>query len=289
MSQAYAIAIVGAESTGKTHLTLQLKKYLSLAGFDVTLQTEWLRTWCEKNQKIPDAQDQKQILELQVQSQNRWRESVLTTKAKTFHSIFISDTAALQTAAYSRYYFADFALDSLALEAHQIFDLTFLMGLDLTWQEDPLRTGSHSQKPVDHALRELLQSTPANLHFATVYGHGLERLQNVWWALKKQKFFSSRLLPLAELIELEAKTSNNALQFQARKSTAAVSYTVASSKVEQSIVNQEVNYLASPPQLRLRHQEQLEKGKRAWTHFCENCADGECESKLFQQLKNPSE
>ena len=146
MAPYFALALLGAESTGKSSLALQLKACFVLAGFSVFLQSELLRLWCEKNQSLPSQQDQHFILAEQIKAQNDWH---LNARANFKHDcfiqnlslagfvknqapcIFISDTAALQTAAYSHYYFADNSLDESALIAHDFFDFSFLMGLDL--------------------------------------------------------------------------------------------------------------------------------------------------------------
>lgn len=275
MAPYFALALLGAESTGKSSLALQLKTCFELAGFSVFLQSELLRLWCEKNQSLPSQQDQHFILAEQIKAQNDWHLNAranfnddcfiqnlsLTGLVKNqAPCIFISDTAALQTAAYSHYYFADNSLDESALIAHDFFDFSFLMGLDLPWQQDPLRTGSDSQMPVDSRLRQLLSRTNHNALFSTVYGHHQQRLMNAWTALQKHKCLAGLLPDWPDIIELANKNSSNVLL-------------PLQTLLEPSL------------KIQNRNQDHLENGLRRWGHFCENCADGECEKKLFSQLK----
>ena len=261
MQPYFAIAILGAESTGKSSLAQQLQVCFLNAGFNAVLQTELLRSWCEKNQQLPLQHQQNLILDLQIKSQNKWLQSIQNQTTLTAPFIYISDTAALQTAAYSHYYFEDFSLDEKAQAAHQFFNFTLLMGLDLPWQEDSLRTGVESQKPVDNCLRQLLQESKIELPFSTIYGQGQQRLGNAWLALQKQTALRGKL---PDLHQLELPMQSKSI------SSLTAPLTDFNSKVA------------------TRNLYHLENGMKRWGHYCDNCADGECEKKLFQNLKNPS-
>jgi len=47
------IALLGAESTGKTSLSLALAKALTLRGRQVTVVPEVLRQWCDQHGRTP--------------------------------------------------------------------------------------------------------------------------------------------------------------------------------------------------------------------------------------------
>lgn len=262
MQPYFAIAILGAESTGKSSLAEQLQTCFVSAGLNVILQTELLRSWCEKNQKTPQQQEQNLILDLQINSQNEWLRSIQKLPKPSIPFIYISDTAALQTAAYSHYYFADSSLDNKAQVAHHFFNFTFLMGLDLPWQEDRLRTGVESQAPVDNSLRQLLQDAKFELPFSTIYGQNQQRLANAWLALQKQTDLKG-ILPDLQLLQTQLQ-----MHLPTPPSARANSYFNSNSS--------------------LRDIQHIENGMRRWGHYCDNCADGDCEKKLFQNLKNPS-
>lgn len=267
MQPYFAIAILGAESTGKSSLAQQLQLCFLRAGLNVILQTELLRSWCEKNQKTPQQQEQNLILDLQINSQNEWLQSIQKLPKPSTPFIYISDTAALQTAAYSHYYFADSSLDNKAQVAHHFFNFTFLMGLDLPWQEDSLRTGVESQQPVDNSLRQLLQDSRFQLPFSTIYGQDQQRLGNAWLALQKQTDLKG-ILPDLQQLQMQIK-----LQTQLPVTTFAQSAKALA------------NFNSNITSRNIKH---LENGMKRWGHFCDNCADGDCEKKLFWNLKNPS-
>lgn len=262
MPHYFAIAILGSESTGKSSLAEQLQMCFLSAGFKVFLQTELLRSWCEKNQQLPLQHQQNLIIDLQIKSQNEWLESIQKQVNPTSPFIYISDTAALQTAAYSHYYFTDPSLDNKAQVAHHFFNFTFLMGLDLPWQEDRLRTGVESQAPVDNSLRQLLQDAKFELPFSTIYGQNQQRLANAWLALQKQTALKG-ILPDLQMLQTQLQ-----MHLPTPPSATANSYFNSNSS--------------------LRNIQHIENGMRRWGHYCDNCADGDCEKKLFQNLKNPS-
>jgi nicotinamide riboside kinase len=58
--QAFAlkIALLGAESTGKSELASQLNKYFRDLGKTVNFVPEYLRTWCEQENRTPRQDEQ---------------------------------------------------------------------------------------------------------------------------------------------------------------------------------------------------------------------------------------
>jgi nicotinamide riboside kinase len=146
---ALRIAIVGAESTGKTALAQALADRLRCdTGLRVTWVPEWLRTWCERTGRTPAPHEQGAIL----RTQHEQIEAAATT-----HDIVVCDTTALMTAVYSRFLFDDRSLDERAVVLQRRMALTLLTAIDLPWVADGLqRDGPHVQAPVDTMLRELL-------------------------------------------------------------------------------------------------------------------------------------
>ena len=66
LSAAVCIAIVGAESTGKTQLAADLAQALSHhTGRRVAWVPEMLRSWCERTGRTPQAHEQAPILRAQ--------------------------------------------------------------------------------------------------------------------------------------------------------------------------------------------------------------------------------
>lgn len=165
---ALRIAIVGAESTGKTSLARELAAALAAqTGQRVTWVPEWLRLWCERTGRTPRPHEQGPILRMQHEQ---------IEAAAAAHDIVVCDTTALMTAVYSRLLFEDRSLEERAVALHRRMDATLLTALDLPWVADGhLRDGPHVQQPVDDLLRGLLLAH--RLPHARVGGSGPARLQ----------------------------------------------------------------------------------------------------------------
>jgi nicotinamide riboside kinase len=175
VSGVVCIAVLGAESTGKTTLTQALQKALAHeTGKRVACVGEVLREWCDNNGRTPLEHEQAPLIRAQHE---RIDVAALT------HDIVVCDTTALMTAAYSELIFADRSLRSRAVQLHRRMSITLLTALDLPWVPDGhQRDGPHMREPVDNALRELLLSH--RLPFAVINGAGETRLQNALLALQ---------------------------------------------------------------------------------------------------------
>ena len=175
MAEALCIAIVGAESTGKTALAQALSKRLcAQTGKRVTWVPEVLRGWCETAGRTPLAHEQAPILRLQHEQ---------ITAAIAAHDIVVCDTTALMTAVYSGIVFQDFSLHARAALLHRRhMQRTLLTAIDLPWVADGLqRDGPQVQAPVDEALRALMLAH--GIGFSVVSGRGDDRLANAMAAL----------------------------------------------------------------------------------------------------------
>ena len=169
------IALLGAESTGKSHLALALSTRLSDAGLQVHRVDEYLREWCDIENRTPNREEQLHIAHTQM----------ARVLAAPTGSVVIADTTPLMTAVYSHMVFDDHSLDAFALEQHALFDITLLTGLDLTWVSDGLqRVGAHVREPVDQKVRQLLAK--GNLPYQVVYGTGEQRLDNALYGIGRQ-------------------------------------------------------------------------------------------------------
>jgi len=161
------IAIVGAESTGKSSLAQALHAALSTAtGLRCALAPEVLREWCEAAGRTPRPEEQAAIAEAQAA---RCEALALTA------DLVLCDTTPLMTAVYSELLFADRSLLDAGLAFHRRCALTLLTALDLPWVADGLqRDGAHVRAPVDAAVRRALMS--AGLGWSVVAGSGERRL-----------------------------------------------------------------------------------------------------------------
>lgn len=169
MNGATVIAIVGAESTGKTWLARTLADALSShTGLSTTWVPEVLREWCDTHGRTPRAEEQATIA--------REQQARIDTAAAS-HAVVVADTTALMTAVYSRLLFADDTLRDFAIAQQRLVSHTLLTALDLPWQADGLqRDGPHVREPVDAMVREWLIA--AKIDWSVVGGHGEVRLQS---------------------------------------------------------------------------------------------------------------
>jgi nicotinamide riboside kinase len=166
------IALLGAESTGKTSLCIGITSALQSLGLNATAVPETLREWCDAKGRTPHAHEQA---------------AIATRQAERIFSIasgwVVADTSPLMTAVYSDYVFKDKTLYEPALQQQAQFDLTLVMGLDLPWVADGLqRDGAHVREPVDTLLRQALQS--AGLPFKVIYGQADARLSAALMAIR---------------------------------------------------------------------------------------------------------
>jgi len=164
---ALLIAIVGAESTGKTALALALAEQLSLStGLRCTAVPELLRSWCEREGRTPRPDEQAAIAATQTAAIDAAAQSM---------DIVLCDTTALMTAIYSDYLFADRSLLPAAQAFHRRCALTLLSALDLPWEPDGLqRDGPHVRAPIDALIRSALMD--AGLGWSIVSGQGQARV-----------------------------------------------------------------------------------------------------------------
>lgn len=167
---AVKIAILGAESTGKTELSRALATHLLASGRDVTLVPEVLREWCDTNGRVPVATEQLSIAQEQAR-----RVDDATSE------FVVSDTGPLMIAVYSHMLFDDESIYDMALTHQRAYDLTLVTGIDLPWVADGLRDGPHAQEPTDRLLRAALAR--GGISYKVIYGNGPERLRNALLAM----------------------------------------------------------------------------------------------------------
>lgn len=164
------VALLGAESTGKTTLSLSLAQHLRESGRAVVVVPEVLREWCNEAGRTPSANEQRAIAEEQARR-------ALAAADSLGVEVVIVDTTPLMTAIYSERLFQDSALYGFALAHHRIYHQTLVTGLDLPWISDGFQRHSPAvQAPVDTLIRHAL--TNAHIAFHVIYGTGLERLHH---------------------------------------------------------------------------------------------------------------
>ena len=160
------VALLGAESTGKTTLARSLAQTLGAEGRSVALVGEYLREFCDEHGRTPREDEQIGIADEQTRR---------IELAARDHDIVVADTTALMIAVYSEIVFGDTSLYARAEAAHREgCGLTLLTALDLPWQADGLqRDGPHVREPVDALVRAAL--VRAQVPWSVVFGTGNAR------------------------------------------------------------------------------------------------------------------
>lgn len=145
------VAIVGAESTGKSALARGLADALTRElGLRTRVVDEWLRDWCDLHGRTPRADEQ---MALAREHARRIDEAA----ARPGADVLLCDTTPLMVAVYSDLLFDDRSLEPLARDCQRTMDATLLTSLDLPWVADGInRDGPHVRAPVDARVRARL-------------------------------------------------------------------------------------------------------------------------------------
>jgi nicotinamide riboside kinase len=167
------IALLGAESTGKTQLSEQIAAHFAGQGHRAEAVAEVLREWCARAGRTPRPEEQ-----LPIAQEHERRVDAAAARA----DVVVADTTAVMVAIYSAMLFKDGSLYRFALERQRGYDVTLVTGLDIPWVADGLqRDGPHVREPVDALVREVLAE--AGVPFRVVYGSGAQRLANALAAI----------------------------------------------------------------------------------------------------------
>lgn len=203
------IALLGAESTGKTELTRQLAAYFEARGSRVQLVPEVLREWCNTQSRTPRPDEQLGIATEQARR---------VDASSHPHDWLIADTTPLMIAIYSDLLFDDPSLYDMALAHQRNYDLNLVTGLDLPWVADGLqRDGPHVREPVDALIRAALAR--GKIDYQVVYGAGDVRLANALKCI--EDFTPSRQVempqaaPTDKTLDMDPDTSLSTRQMRA--------------------------------------------------------------------------
>ena len=144
-SGALKVAVIGAESTGKTTLC-----QLLAAGLDGLHFEEPLRQWVARKGRPPRQDEQLEIVEAQQQQELLGMQQAIAFEKRWL----FCDSAPFVTAAYSRYYFNDASLDNLASSHHRANYAATLICLPqgLDWVAEPGQRDSPKAREVVHQI-----------------------------------------------------------------------------------------------------------------------------------------
>jgi NadR type nicotinamide-nucleotide adenylyltransferase len=139
MSKVARIAILGAESTGKSTLAEALSMY-----YETLWVPEYLREFVETYGRVPHEQDQYDIARMQ-----RERENATAEAARRF---LFCDTTPLMTAVYSMQYWGRVDDQLQALADRHDYAFTLVSAPDLPWEPDGLQRDSDAVRQNVHRL-----------------------------------------------------------------------------------------------------------------------------------------
>jgi len=171
----FIVAVLGAESTGKTTLCGELGTLLTDEGRDAVVVGEYLREFCDRHARTPRRDEQAAIAAEQTRR---------IDAAAARHAIVIADTTALMIAVYSDQVFGDRSLYAEAEQVQRLCDATLLTALDLPWLADGyMRDGPHVREPVDAKVRAALARS--GVAYSVIGGAGAARLEAARAALER--------------------------------------------------------------------------------------------------------
>ena len=177
VASALRVAIVGAESTGKSELAHALAGALADEfGLRCIVVDEYLRDWCVEHARTPRSDEQRDI------ALEHARRIALAARQPDV-DVVLCDTTPLMVAVYSDLLFDDRSIEPVALACQRETDATLLTSLDLPWVADGLqRDGPHVRGPVDSRVRARLNDW--GLPWSLVSGSGTARVASALDALR---------------------------------------------------------------------------------------------------------
>ena len=157
------IAIVGPESTGKSTMSEYLAQH-----YHTVWVPEFAREYCEKLTEPPTWQDEINMFYGQIALEEEY-----LPKA---NKLLICDTTFITVKIWSDHTFGRSPQEVLDELPKHPYDLYLLLGIDLPWQEDPLRDFPHMRDHFMEVWHKELKELNAN--YITVSGTGQERYDN---------------------------------------------------------------------------------------------------------------
>lgn len=164
MTNVRRVAILGAESTGKSTLAEALA-----AHYGTIWVPEYLREFVETNGRTPRADEQFHIAATQIARED-------AAQAQLQDGLLFCDTTPLMTAVYSYHYFTAPDAELAALAAERRYDFTLVAAPTNPWVGDGLmRDGDAVRQAVHRLLVTALQD--ADIPYLLVEGDVAQRVQ----------------------------------------------------------------------------------------------------------------
>ena len=162
-SEIKKIAVVGPESTGKSTMSAYLAEH-----YHTVWVPEFARDYCAALTEPPTWQDEINMFYGQIALEKEH-----LPKA---NKLLICDTTFITVKIWSDYTFGRSPQEVLDELPKHPYDLYLLLGIDLPWEEDPLRDFPHMRDHFMDVWHKELKGLNAN--YITVSGTGQERYDN---------------------------------------------------------------------------------------------------------------
>lgn len=137
MKRVTRVAILGAESSGKSTLAAALARH-----YGTVWVPEYLREFVETESRVPREDDQYAIARTQME-----HEDAAATEATRF---LFCDTTPIMTALYSRWYWGRVDAQLARLEARHDYAYTLVTAPDSPWEADGLQRESEAVRQAVH-------------------------------------------------------------------------------------------------------------------------------------------
>lgn len=168
------IAVLGAESTGKTTLCRDLAAHFGCPWVPEYMRTYLQAKW-DDEQLTCTWEDLLPIAQGQIELENKLAEQAAQTSDNS-HYLFC-DTSLFELMVYANWYYSDCpeALTKAALAHH--YDLILLTDVDTPWVADDLRDSPHQRDEISAYFSD--QLTTHNKSFRVIGGNREARVQQI--------------------------------------------------------------------------------------------------------------
>ena len=168
------VAILGAESTGKTTLCRDLAAHFGCPWVPEYMRSYLQAKW-DNEQLTCTWDDLLPIAQGQIELENELAEQAAQTSNNNHH--LFCDTSLFELMVYSNWYYGDCpkALTQAALAHH--YDMILLTEVDIPWVADDLRDSPHQREDISDYFAS--QLTLHNKSFQRIGGDRDERVQQV--------------------------------------------------------------------------------------------------------------
>ena len=164
----FVVALLGAESTGKTTLAAAIGAALAARGLRVAVVGEALREFCDRQRAHAAPR--------RAGGDRRASRRGASTPPRRAHEIVVADTSALMIAVYSDFVFGDTSLYAERARARSArYDLTLVTALDLPWQRRRPAARRRARARAGRRAAARRARARAAIAFTTIAGVGSER------------------------------------------------------------------------------------------------------------------